>query len=98
MSLVDSPEASAHRVQQGKGGYVPGFLEGPVVGSEGPGQCHLAQGDTEVHHPEQHEEIVDLQVDRVPGGRTIQGLHQLYTLYAVSKFGLCRSNINNLEK
>jgi len=75
MSLVDSPEASAHRVQQGKGGYVPGFLEGPVVGSEGPGQCHLAQGDTEVHHPKQHEEIVDLQVDRVPGGRTIQGLH-----------------------
>uniref|UniRef100_A0A663N593 Uncharacterized protein n=1 Tax=Athene cunicularia TaxID=194338 RepID=A0A663N593_ATHCN len=59
------PERAAKGGEQGEGGHVVGFLEGPVVRSEGPRQRHLAQRNHEVGKPEEHEDVEELEDDEV---------------------------------
>ena len=46
-------------------------MEGPVVGSEGPCQRALPQGEDKVGTPEESHGIVDLQVEEVPLEETL---------------------------
>uniref|UniRef100_A0A663DR26 Uncharacterized protein n=1 Tax=Aquila chrysaetos chrysaetos TaxID=223781 RepID=A0A663DR26_AQUCH len=61
----DIPERTAEGGEEGEGGHVVGFLEGPVVRREGPCQRHLAQCDHEVGEPEEHEDIEELKDDEI---------------------------------
>ena len=45
------------------------LVEGPVVRCERSGQGHLTDRNDEVHHPEEHEQLEELQVDCVPERR-----------------------------
>uniref|UniRef100_A0A663F5G4 Uncharacterized protein n=1 Tax=Aquila chrysaetos chrysaetos TaxID=223781 RepID=A0A663F5G4_AQUCH len=61
----DIPERTAEGREEGEGGHVVGFLEGPVVRREGPCQRHLAQCDHEVGEPEEHEDVEELKDDEI---------------------------------
>jgi len=61
----DVPEGAAEGREEGEGGHVVGFLEGPVVRSEGSRQRHLAQRNHEVGEPEEHEDVEELEDDEV---------------------------------
>ena len=65
MDLKVLPETPPESCWQRERWDIRGFLKGPVVGGKGPGQGHLAKGNDEVHAPEEHEELVKLQVDGV---------------------------------
>ena len=58
-----SPERGRHRER----GDILGLVERPVEGCEGAREGHLPESDDKVHHPEQHEQTEELQVNRVPG-------------------------------
>lgn len=61
----DIPERTAKGREEGEGGHVVRFLEGPVVRREGPCQRHLAQRDHEVGEPEEHEDVEELKDDEI---------------------------------
>ena len=65
------PEAPPHGRQEREGRDVLGLVERPVVGRERPGKRHLAERDDEVHQPEHHEHVEQLQIYRVAEGKTV---------------------------
>uniref|UniRef100_A0A8B9G7A7 Uncharacterized protein n=1 Tax=Amazona collaria TaxID=241587 RepID=A0A8B9G7A7_9PSIT len=60
------PERTAEGGEERECRDILGLLEGPIIGCEGAGQRHLAQGDHEVDEPEEHEEVEELERDEVP--------------------------------
>uniref|UniRef100_A0A8B9ICK0 Uncharacterized protein n=1 Tax=Anser brachyrhynchus TaxID=132585 RepID=A0A8B9ICK0_9AVES len=61
----DVPERAAEGGEEGEGGHVVRFLEGPVVRGEGACQRHLPQRDHKVGEPEEHEDVEELEDDEV---------------------------------
>uniref|UniRef100_A0A4W3H5K3 Uncharacterized protein n=1 Tax=Callorhinchus milii TaxID=7868 RepID=A0A4W3H5K3_CALMI len=60
------PEGQGARVvpargEEREGGNVVGLVVGPVIGGKGTGERALLQSDDEVQHPEEHEDIVQLE-------------------------------------
>ena len=59
-----APEWGCHR----ESWEILRLVEGPVVRGKRAGEDHLAESHNEVHDPEPHEELEDLEVDGVSVG------------------------------
>uniref|UniRef100_A0A8C3Y4Q2 Uncharacterized protein n=1 Tax=Catharus ustulatus TaxID=91951 RepID=A0A8C3Y4Q2_CATUS len=94
--VVPGDGRAAEGREEREGRHVVRLLEGPVVGGEGAGQRHLAQGDDEVGQPEEHEDVEELQHDEVfvvgglaavEGEQALRVRHCLVTLLVLKVCG-----------
>lgn len=59
---------------------VGGFPQGPVVHSEGAGECAPAERQREVHQPQQHRRVTHLQHHQVAMIHTLTAVKRKHTL------------------
>lgn len=57
------PKTAPEGASDGKVGQVLRLVKCPIIRSERSSHCHLTQRYDEVHDPEQHEQLKELQVD-----------------------------------
>lgn len=73
------PETPPQRTSNGEQRQVLRLVKRPIIRRKRPGQRHLSECDDEIHYPEQHEQLKELQIDR----ETVQrGEHRVRTLDA----------------
>ena len=70
MRTSNVPESAADRRRDRECWDVLWLVERPVIRGEGSGQDHLPKPDNPIHNPQPEKQLIDLQVDRVPGTHT----------------------------
>lgn len=73
------PETPPEWTSNGEQRQVLRLVKCPIIRRKSSGQRHLSECDDEIHYPEQHEQLKELQIDR----ETVQhGEHRVRTLDA----------------